>query len=302
MASVFHPGELAAQRRAGLRAEADRVGGIVRTDVPPAAAVFLAEQRMLVISGADDQDRMWASLLTGERGFLRAGTVAGLQAIDIAARPLGRDPLAEALTAPTRIGSIALDPATRRRMRINGVAGPVGAGLRLMAEQVYANCPKYIQRREVVSARTGGPDPAATVATGLSDADRRMITEADTFFIATTSAAGHRDASHRGGNPGFVHLDPDGGLSWPDYPGNAMMMTLGNLEQNPRAGLLFLDWSTGTTLQLTGTAPTEWTGSERRSRFHVDEVRRTELASPLSWTEPEYSRFNPVAGTPRLAS
>jgi hypothetical protein len=302
MASVYHPGELAAQRRAGLRAEAERVGGIVRTDVPPAAAVFLTEQRMLVIGGADERDRMWASLLTGERGFLRAGTVGGREAVDIAAHPLATDPLAGALTRPTRIGAIALDPATRRRMRINGVAGPVGAGLRLMAEQVCPNCPKYIQRREVVSARAGGPTPTSTVATGLSEADRQLIREADTFFIVTTSADGHRDASHRGGNPGFVRLEADGGLSWPDYPGNAMMMTLGNLEQNPRAGLLFLDWSTGTTVQLTGTAPTDWAEQRRRSRFHLDEVRRTELASPLHWSEPEYSRFNPATDAPLLVS
>ena len=301
MSSVFHPGELAAQRRAGLRAEADRVGGIVRTDVPPAAAAFLTEQRMLVVGGADERGRVWASLLTGERGFLRAGTVGGREAVDIAAHPLDTDPLAGALTRPTRIGAIALDPATRRRMRINGVAGPIGTGLRLMAEQVYANCPKYIQRREVVSARADGPTSTTTVATELSEADRRMISGADTFFIATTSAAGYRDASHRGGNRGFVRLEPGGGLSWPDYPGNAMMMTLGNLEQNPRAGLLFLDWSTGTTLQLTGTAPTDWAG-QRRSRFHLDEVRRTELASPLHWSEPEYSRFNPATDAPLLVS
>jgi len=301
MASGYHPGELAAQRRAGLRAEADRVGGIVRTDVPPTAAAFLTEQRMLVIGGADERGRMWSSLLTGEPGFLRAGTVGGAAAIDIAARPQAGDPLADALTRRTRIGAIALDPATRRRMRINGIAEPTGTGLRLTAEQVYANCPKYIQRRELVSARAGGGAPTATVSTELAEADRRMITEADTFFIVSTSADGHRDASHRGGNPGFVRLAADGGLSWPDYPGNAMMMTLGNLAQSPLAGLLFLDWATGTTLQLTGAARTDWAGP-RWCRFHLTEARRTELASPLSWTEPEYSRFNPVPDTPLLAS
>ncbi|HEX4357780.1 MAG TPA: pyridoxamine 5'-phosphate oxidase family protein [Pseudonocardia sp.] len=301
MHSVFHPGELAAQRKAGLRAEADRVGGIVRTDIPPAAAAFLGEQRMFVIAGADERGRMWGSLVTGEPGFLRAGTVGGAPAIAIAARPPAGDPLADTLTGRTEVGAIALDPATRRRMRINGVTEPTAAGLLLTAEQVYANCPKYIQRREVVSVRADGPAPNTTVSTELSEADRRMIAEADTFFIATTSADGHRDASHRGGNPGFLRLDPDGGLSWPDYPGNAMMMTLGNLEQSPSAGLLILDWSTGTTLQLTGSARTEWAG-QRQSRFEIAEVRRTELASPLSWSKPEYSRFNPATDSPLLAS
>jgi predicted pyridoxine 5'-phosphate oxidase superfamily flavin-nucleotide-binding protein len=301
MVGVYHSGELAAQARAGLRAEADRVGGIVRTDIPPAAAVFLTEQRMLVIGGADERGRMWSSLLTGEPGFLRTGMIGGEPAIDIAARPPAGDPLADALTRRTRIGAIALDPATRRRMRINGIAEPTERGLLVRAEQVYANCPKYIQRRELVSAR-GDRTPTATVTTELTEADRRMVTDADTFFIVTTSADGHRDASHRGGNPGFVRLEADGELAWPDFPGNAMMMTLGNLEQSPLAGLLFLDWSTGTTLQLTGAARTDWTGPARWSRFHVAEVRRTELASPLSWTEPEYSRFNPPNDASLLAS
>jgi hypothetical protein len=120
-----------------------------------------------------------------------------------------------------------------------------------------------------------------------------MISAADTFFIATTSAAGDRDASHRGGNPGFVHVQADGRLSWPDYPGNAMMMTLGNFEQNHAAGLLFLDWSTGAALQLTGIAHTNWTAADRESVFLPQEIRFTEPASPLRWSEPEYSRFNP---------
>jgi uncharacterized protein len=303
MISVFHPGELAAQAKAGLSAEAERVGGIVRTTVPPAAADFLTEQSMLVIGGGDEQGQVWASLLTGAPGFLRAGTVAGGDVgdpavVDIAAHPLPSDPLAAALTREARIGAIAIDPSTRRRMRINGLAGPTAGGLRLTAEQVYANCPKYIQRRDLEWVRPDGPGRVATVHNTLDAAAQRMITGADTFFIATVSATGDYDASHRGGNAGFVSIDRAGTLAWPDYRGNAMMMTLGNLEQNPAAGLLFVDWSTGTTLQLTGTARVEWDHPERMIRFSIAAVHRTELASPLSWSEPEYSRFNPSSGAP----
>jgi uncharacterized protein len=294
MTSVFHPGELAAQAKAGLSAEAERVGGIVRTTVPPAAAEFLTEQAMLVVGGGDERGRVWSSMLTGAPGFLRAGVVAGHDVVDVAARPLPTDPLAAALSHESRIGAIAIDPSTRRRMRINGLAGPTTDGLRLTIEQVYANCPKYIQRRDLESVRADGSLSVATVRGTLDDTAKRMVTDADTFFIATVSATGDYDASHRGGNPGFVHLDQDGTLVWPDYRGNAMMMTLGNLEQNPAAGLLFVDWSTGTTLQLTGTAQVEWDRPDRQVRFTSTEVRRTEVASPLSWGEPEYSRFNPA--------
>jgi len=251
---------------------------------------------MLVIAAADEQGRMWASLLTGAPGFLRAGVAADLDVVDVAARPPPSDPLATTLTHRAQLGAIAIDPATRRRMRINGVVQPTPEGLRVTAEQVYANCPKYIQRRAVESVSPDGAEGEATVSDSLSPADRRMINEADTFFIATASVTGDADASHRGGDPGFVLVVQDGALTWPDYPGNAMMMTLGNLEQNPAAGLLFVDWSTGTTLQLTGTAQVEWATSDRRLRFRPDQVRRTTLASPLRWSAPEYSRFNPAVG------
>jgi uncharacterized protein len=303
MTSVFHPGELAAQEKAGLRAEAERVGGIVRTTVPPAAADFLTEQAMLVIGGGDGQGRVWASMLTGAPGFLRAGVVADSggshhDVVDIVTRPLPSDPLAAALTRETRIGAIAIDPSTRRRMRINGLAVPTADGVRLTVEQVYSNCPKYIQRRDLESVRADGPPRVATVRHTLDAAARQMITEADTFFIATVAATGDYDASHRGGNPGFVSIDRDGTLVWPDYRGNAMMMTLGNLEQSPAAGLLFVDWSTGTTLQLTGTARVDWDQPDRTIRFSIAAVHRTELASPLRWSEPECSRFNPPGAPP----
>ena len=290
--SGFHPGELRAQARAGLRVEADRVGGIIRDRVAPVAAAFLAEQVMLVIGARDEADRMWCSLLTGPAGFLRASE----DALDVAARPLPTDPLADVLTGPAELGALALDPNGRRRMRINGTATPTPSGLRIDVEQAYANCPKYIQRRhpERWAADVTAGEP--TVTDGLDRAGREMVERADTFFVATSAATGDCDASHRGGLPGFLRVAGDRELSWPDYPGNAMLMTLGNLEQYPGTGLLLVDWAGGTTLALTGTARVDWSGAERQVRFRVHQARRTVLASPLRWSPPEFSRFNPPVG------
>jgi hypothetical protein len=73
-----------------------------------------------------------------------------------------------------------------------------------------------------------------------------------------------------------------------------MFLTLGNLTADPRAGLLFLDWETGATLQLSGTARTEFgPDGTRTSRFTVEAVVETPGASPLSWSPPEYSPANP---------
>jgi hypothetical protein len=289
MSSVYHPGELAAQAKAGVRDEAERLGGIVRTAVPPAAAEFLAQQRILVLSADDAAGSMWATLLTGRHGFLRAesGTVW------VDARPAPSDPLAASLAGHTQVGALAIDPATRRRMRVNGPVDAVESGLRITVEQAYPNCPKYIQRREPIRESAVPAPVGAEELAGLDAAALRMIHTADTFFVGTTAADGRCDASHRGGNPGFVHVEPDGTVSWPDYPGNAMMMTLGNLEQNPAAGLLFFEWATGTTLQLTGRAEVDWAARQRAVRYRVERAWRTGLASPLRWGAPEYSRFNP---------
>jgi predicted pyridoxine 5'-phosphate oxidase superfamily flavin-nucleotide-binding protein len=136
----------------------------------------------------------------------------------------------------------------------------------------------------------------------LTAEQRRVIDTADTFFVASTSTAGDADASHRGGNPGFVRSLSADRIQWPDYEGNTMLMTLGNLTVNPAAGLVFIDWQRGATVQLTGTATVNWSahaaarfpGAERTVEFRVTKVIQIDHAEDaLSWSAPQYSRFNP---------
>ncbi|MGW1926446.1 family 1 glycosylhydrolase, partial [Streptomyces massasporeus] len=204
--------------------------------------------------------------------------------------------VADAITADgTPVGTLALDPRTRRRMRLNGTARPSARGFTIEAEQVFSNCPKYLQKREWY-----GSDPArpgyGTVwyVEELTPAQLRQVRAADTFFVASVASDGV-DTSHRGGNPGFVRVDEPRELSWRDYPGNAMFLTLGNLESDGRAGLLFLDWETGTTLQLSGLAHTEYGPEGRVVRFRVERTAETPAGSPLRWSPPEYSPANPTA-------
>ncbi len=110
------------------------------------AARFVAEQHLLVLGAADSDGRMWASLLVGEPGF---ATALDEYTLDIAAVPTEGDPLRAALSEATAVGMILIDPATRRRMRVNGDAIPIPAGVRIAVRQVYANCPKYIQQRRI---------------------------------------------------------------------------------------------------------------------------------------------------------
>ncbi|GAA2467634.1 pyridoxamine 5'-phosphate oxidase family protein [Streptomyces macrosporus] len=298
--TVYHPGERAVQRRAGAAEAADHVGRSIHGTVPPVAAAFLAERRLLVLGAADVEGRLWASPLTGPPGFVEA---VDERTVVVRGLPRPGDPLAGPLGAgPAHVGAIAVEPATRRRMRFNGTARPDGAGLRITTEQVYSNCPKYIQRRSVTGEHPPPEDgPAPVRGDALAPRQREAIAAADTFFVATAAEDGSADASHRGGNPGFVRvLGPDR-LCWPEYRGNSMYMTLGNLEQNPAAGLLFPDWSTGGFLQVTGEARVDWSasraaavpGAQRIVDFTVTGVVEFARGGGPRWSAPEFSPANP---------
>jgi uncharacterized protein len=259
------------QRRAGGEEIAARLLRGVQDELPYAAREFLEDQPMLIVASTDGDD-VRADLVHGAPGFI---STPDERTVHVAGR---------AFAGP--VGLLALEPATRRRMRVNGEATPTASGFAVSTEEVYSNCPKYIQKREIVGLSDVTPGRPRE---GLNDADRALIANADTFFVAT-AAHGGADASHRGGSPGFVATERDR-LTFPDYPGNNMYGTLGNLLANPRIGLLFLDWETGDTLQITGRAEVEF--EPRQVRVTIERAIRTPNAVPLRWLLLERSRFNP---------
>jgi uncharacterized protein len=300
MRTVYHQGELAVQERAGVRGVAARVAGSIRPAIPPVARSFLEERRVLVVATIDAKRRPWASILTGAPGLARA---VDDHTIRVDASPVPGDPLAANLSSPGFIGLIAPDLATRRRLRLNGTFElDAGGGVLIRADEVYSNCPKYIQRREGERETVARPRASARRAAALDDAQRDWIARADTFFIATWHPEAGADASHRGGMPGFVRVEGDR-VIWPDYPGNAMFNTLGNIEAYPRAGLVFPDFEAGATLQLTGRAGIDWDEERARSfpraerlvELAVEEVVEIQGALPLALRLRDYSPVNPPA-------
>lgn len=296
--ALYHEGELAVQARAGVQIEASRIGRGISPTIPPIAQAFLRNQRMVVASSVDTQERVWTSLLTGAPGFLKTPDE---ETIEIDATPLPGDPLAENIQEDAAIGLLAIEFATRRRMRANGYVVDGLDHIVIHTQQVYSNCPKYIQVRSL-HAKHHRSQPASVRRTKrLTEGQRQWIEQADTFFIGTYHAEGGADASHRGGLPGFVRVENTGEdmdrLVFPDYSGNRMFQTLGNLSINPHAGLLFLDFTNGNTLQLTGRARVHWdqekvatfAGAERVVEYDIDEVIEMEGANPLLGQLVEYS-------------
>jgi predicted pyridoxine 5'-phosphate oxidase superfamily flavin-nucleotide-binding protein len=79
-----------------------------------------------------------------------------------------------------------------------------------------------------------------TLRRAFTDADRAFIESAGFFFLATADAEGRPDCSFKGGLPGFVQVTGDDELAFPDYDGNGMFKSLGNILVNQAVGLLFI--------------------------------------------------------------
>jgi predicted pyridoxine 5'-phosphate oxidase superfamily flavin-nucleotide-binding protein len=93
-----------------------------------------------------------------------------------------------------------------------------------------------------------------TLRKAFTDEDRAFIQRSPMFFIATADAQGHPDCSYKGGLPGFVRVLDDQTLAIPDYDGNGMYRTWGNVLVNPHVGLMFLDFEQPKRLRINGTA------------------------------------------------
>ena len=293
---AWHAGERAVQERAGVTDRADALLGMQQPAIPPVAADFLTEQPWIVLGAAGEDGRMWASVLYGFPGFVTAPTDAS---VHIAAQPFAGDPLEGALTGP--MGALALEPGTKRRMRLNGVAEATADGLTIALEQVYSNCPKYIAVRRPVAWERG-----ASVRHANSVLDARaveLLSAADTAFLATRGPTGY-DVSHRGGNPGFLHVVDKQTIVWPDYQGNMMFNTLGNIEVDPACGLTVVDPADGTTLYVSGRASIVWDAdrfpsAQRTVSLAVDAVVRLDGAAPLRWELVRAARNPPLSPAAR---
>ncbi|MGH7925114.1 MAG: pyridoxamine 5'-phosphate oxidase family protein, partial [Candidatus Binatus sp.] len=252
----FHSGEIAVQERAGVRDIAADVGQGIVDHLPTGASEFLERRQMAVLGTVDADGRVWASVVTGKPGYIE--TVDD-RTLKIAARSSSSDPLFRNLATESHVALFAPDFVATRRVRVNGRGVIKHSAIYIRTDEVYANCRRYLQERILIDERkTPATDQPVQVGTALSAAQQQQISRADTFFIATDNPERGADVSHKGGNPGFVQVVEARRIAFPDYNGNSMFNTLGNLTIDSHAGLLFIDFDSGRTLQLTGRASIDW--------------------------------------------
>uniref|UniRef100_A0A7S0BSK3 FAD-binding FR-type domain-containing protein n=1 Tax=Rhodosorus marinus TaxID=101924 RepID=A0A7S0BSK3_9RHOD len=303
----FHEGERIAQGKEGSQAKADVLRPRLRTsiDVVTGRDEFFREQRVVYASSMDEDGYPWVSEVTGPAGFLDAPDERKAIFSGKLTSFLPEDPISANLRtcSDRRMAMMVMNFEKRIRYRANGnlQAYAPGNDIVLDVAEGIPGCPKYIQRRRIAGPRQCREE-LVTRGESLSAEAIEVIETSNTTFLGTVNPRGHNDLSHRGGFTGFVVVNSAVQLVIPEYSGNGMFMTLGNLELCSRAGLVFVDYEgTGNVLQVVGDAFIEWKNAEyegagRLIRFHVKKFILHHCASPYKWDMIDYSDVNPAHG------
>jgi uncharacterized protein len=301
----FHEGEIAVQVRAGEREVARHRSSIVVPRIVPGALSFLGRQRLISLATAGQDGHLWTSVWCGQAGFVTSAD-GGFVRID-RSRLLESpgEPVLQRLTKGRDVGMLAIELATRRRLRINGTVEEITATeIVIRVRESVPNCPKYIQRREPRDMPPTSDVASETRGRTLDDDRRALVEGVDTAFVGSLHPSRGVDASHRGGAPGFITVVDATTLRIPDYPGNSMFLTLGNFEIDPRAGLAAVDFERNRVVSFSGVArlvfdaerpdhPTGGTG--RYWELAVREWVQFDLPATLRWDLIDASPFNPRA-------
>jgi len=298
---AFHQGELEAQRLAKVSDVASLADAFIRDHMPEQHRDFFASLPFLVVTGGDAEGHPWVSLFEGPAGF---AVSPDTRRLSIASQLHHDDPIANAFARGSKIGILGIELATRRRNRLNGKAFPSERGLVVEVEQCFGNCPQYIRQR--AWEHVGRRDTKTALKSDRLDLDQQArVKNSDTFFVGSGRRAGGSlhtdgyDASHRGGAKGFVSVTDNGTqLHFPDYAGNNYFNTIGNLLDDPRIGLLFVDFATGNLLHIAGTARVEWQPEHspdpdalRMIHVAIEKVIDRPGASALRWSEPAAAKI-----------
>lgn len=299
--SPWHDGERWLQIKTGVSDEKSVArGNFIRSIMPDQHREFFSQMPFMVFGAVDRQGDPWASFISGHPGFVNS---RDNQHLSFAASVDPQDPISSGFSDKASVGLLGIELHTRRRNRLNGKISALQKDeFSIQVDQSFGNCPQYIHRRDYEFTRSPH-EHSSEAPIELAPSDARLkswITAADTFFVSSyADIDGERqvDVSHRGGKPGFVHMDPDFTLTIPDYSGNSFFNTLGNFIKNPKAGLIFPDFETGDVLQLTGAADIildspdieNFEGAKRLWTVKPHKIILRPKALPLRWIFKDYS-------------
>jgi ferredoxin-NADP reductase/predicted pyridoxine 5'-phosphate oxidase superfamily flavin-nucleotide-binding protein len=264
---------------------------------------FYENQPFLVVAARDRRGMMWSTLLFGSSSS-SADVTDFVQSPDpqhllLESQPLPGDALASSFENGSDIGILGIEFATRRRNRVNGrISTNDGKKILFKVDQSFGNCPQYIKPRDWWTTGMkknrqvcliNDTDLLPRRPSQLTKEQISSIEMAESIFLATGYRADGddprfgNDASHRGGTVGFLKVSSDGKrIFLPDYSGNNMFNSLGNIVQDPRTGIAVPLYETGGIIQMSGSTLIHW---EDEDDDESNEVSISDFPGALRWLE-----------------
>lgn len=293
----FHAGEVEIHAEWGVDTEAyeQQSRQMMLPQINPQEHELISKLSFSFAGTTDLSGRPWASPLFG--GDEPLFNILSPTTMTIAGQPGRGDPFLRNIADTNELSVVFFDTSTRRRAKSIG-RGTVDESGRVVYEmtRLFGICPKYIFQREHTPSTAPADNPSES-RSQLLDEDRKQLGQTDTIFFASHSPHG-ADVTHRGGSPGFVQILDDATLEIPDYLGNGMFNTLGNLRLDGRLAVTTVDLSSGRTLQLTGRAEMKATEllppePERSVVFSIEQVQIS-WAPVGQWVDVGPSRYTPT--------
>ncbi len=318
-----HEGELYVQKRRHAPSDTHTaVSRMIDDDMPDQHSEFFTHLSYFGISTIDADGRPWATIIVGSPITL-IHAVSKMQ-LDVSAVLPEGDPFFSSVISTVNatcryFAGVGVDFSNRRR---NKVAGFITASevvgntlnLSLITNESLGNCPKYITIRKLEYYKRHpqiGADHRNADNVSLNQECRDIINQASTIFLATRHTTNVSDntadlgLNQRGGPPGFVRTYEENGNTYiviPDFSGNRFYQSLGNIETDRVAGVVFPSFTTGDMLHVTGIAENIYDDEAERIMPRVTLLTRIKLsghvwikeALNLKLLAPEqYSPYNP---------
>jgi len=297
----FHQGELDVQKLTGEQEIASRLSELIQDSIPTKALDFIRQQSIIWIGTEGKDGFLWAFPLFGSPGFINPSkeNLLEINSEDDFCIP---GEWRSTLQRGKSIGCLAIDLATRRRLRINGFIREIRKNkLQIDIHESYPNCPKYIRKRELQGNPYFCEFAIDSSGKELNEQTKNIIDRSDTAFVVS-SAVNRTDLSHRGGESGFIKHKLNNKILVPDYNGNSMFNTLGNFKINPQGGMVIVDFTQGYYLQISGkidiifdNEPSilDTGGTNRFWELDIHKWYLFHLKNNFEWIDLDFSPYNP---------
>lgn len=251
MNNIFHEGEYHIQEIMGVRKSSDTLSSMIKDTIPPIASEFLKNLNFCIITISTKEDDLFTSTVYSIDNYIE---VLNQSQICISLKNHSYIPKEFYNAKYINIGMIGLNFEKAMRIRINGKGHIKENKLYLSIDEIYSNCPKHIKKR-VLQKETKSFDAKDIIKEKfLSKEVIKIISDIDTFFIATSHKEKGLDVSHKGGNKGFLKVLTTNQLLFEDMPGNNLYNSIGNIYTNPNINIFFIDFKNNDTCHIKGTA------------------------------------------------